>query len=107
MRAHSITTWSVPTSLLGIVAGGVLLWLGFAAPGYDQPLPLAMAGGMVLPVGALVLLVFSARDRVSHDAADRKMRKYGCSACGHQTHLDDIEGGESYPCPRCGQPIYE
>lgn len=106
MRVHSITAWSVPTSLLVLAGGGGLLWLGFG-PGYYQPSPLAMVSGTFLAAAGLALLVFSAHDRVRHDAVDRKLHKYGCPKCGYEAHLEDVEAGDPYPCPTCSRPVYE
>jgi len=96
----------VPTSLLVLAGGGALLWLGFG-PGTYQPSPVAMVLGTALAAAGLALLVFSAYDRVRHDTADRKLHRYGCAKCGYDTHLEDVEAGDAYPCPRCGRPVYE
>jgi len=107
MQVHKATSWALPAAAMAVLAaGGALIWLGFG-PGYLAPSPPTLIGGWLLAMAGVGLMVFAAWDRVRHDTADQKLRRYGCQRCGYEAHLADIEHAESYACPTCGETIYE
>ncbi len=103
MRGNAMASWGPVLTALLLVGGGVLIW---TAVDSGTPRPAAMVVGVTLVGLAVVLLAFTASARVRRDAIDRNLKRYGCSRCGYAPHPEELETGESFPCPTCGQPMY-
>ena len=83
----AVSVWSVAFSQLEI--DGVMLF-----------------GGIVAVVLSVAMSFISARARAAASEMNRKLAKYGCSKCGYQPRSEDLENGDSFPCPKCGTSIY-
>ena len=106
MRSYGAATWALPFGVAAVFVGALIVWLGLAeSPSLEAVVRIAAGGAAVL--AGMGLVFAAAYSRVQRDAQDRKLHKYGCQQCGYEAHLTDIDTKESYPCPTCGELVYE
>ncbi|MHC4563149.1 MAG: hypothetical protein ACYS8X_10310 [Planctomycetota bacterium] len=97
--------WGLPVTGV-LLAGGLILVLVAVAVEDAVLRAGTVTPGVVLLLVAGVLAIVTARARVREGAFDRKLHKYSCTKCGYDPHLDEVEHGQSIPCPQCGKRIY-
>ncbi|MHC4985473.1 MAG: hypothetical protein ACYTFO_04880 [Planctomycetota bacterium] len=106
MRSYSAASWGPSVGAIAVLAGALAVWAGIG-PGSVASNAARILAGIAAAVVGLSVVVLAAYSRVKRDAEDRKLHKYGCSRCGYEPHLNDIDSKEAYPCPRCDELIYE
>jgi ribosomal protein S27AE len=97
--------WALPAMILLAVAGIGMIGLGLAFGRQPGQLAFVVMGAAALVLAA-TLMVASAVARVHRDARKRELDKYACGTCGYTPDPDQLEDGQSLPCPRCGQSVY-
>jgi len=106
MHRYGVAHWGLRLTAFFLIAGAALIWLGTSTPSASVRIA-SFTSGPALLLMAAVMLVVTAWARVKQDANDRRMHKYSCPQCGYQPHLDEVEHQQSFPCPMCGNPVYE
>ena len=105
MHTYSVSRWALPGGGLLLAAGTATVWAGLA---WEDPLigaVLTLLGVIVGAMGVVMLAVLAA-SRAHRSQDDRKFARYGCDRCGYVPRPEDMEQGESFPCPTCGRPLY-
>ena len=105
MQSNALSTWGIPATIALTAIGAALGWAGIATDNITVK-SLVIVVGICICVIAIALLLLTAAARTTRTEVDRKLARYACQRCGYAPHPEDIDRGDSFPCPTCGEPLY-
>ena len=93
MRTNRWATWGLPAAIILALGAGLMTSVSIVA-------------GVVLGGLALMFVILAAIGLVRHATAQHKLQKYACQRCGYAPKVEELESDPSFPCPTCGEPMY-
>jgi predicted RNA-binding Zn-ribbon protein involved in translation (DUF1610 family) len=107
MELHrALLNRALPLGVAIAVPGATLIVVGAYYLGWAYG-PLLLSAGVVLVGLAVAGVLWSVAVSARRSSARPKTSPYACPKCSYVAKPSEIEDGQAFPCPICGQPMYD